>query len=366
MDDLDDTFIVMNGDVLTTLDFGDARSPPPRAAATRSRSRRTSARSRSTTACSTSDVGRSRVSRLRGEAGDRLGREHGHLRDGARGPRATSRRAATSTSRTSSRALLEDGRAGRRLPPRRPVVRHRPSRGLRARRRRMEPERTRERKRKRKRQRQRNGHALCKAERQRPQPHTRQERTSKSCPTELSAHSNPTREKKALITGGAGFIGSHLAELLLARLGGLRARRRLDRSLENVAHLRENPHFHLVVESVLSPSVVNELVHKCDVVYHLAAAVGVRLIVEQPVHTLMTNIRGTETCSSTARASASGSWSRRRRRSTATTARRSRSTRTARRIYGPTTARALGLRRLEGDRRVPRARLPRRARASTA
>src|SRR4029453_14417479 len=65
-------------------------------------------------------------------------------------------------------------------------------------------------------------------------------------------------------------------------------------SLENIEHLRERPEFHLVVDSVLSPSVVNELVHKCDVVYHLAAAVGVRLIVEHPVRTMVTNVQGTE------------------------------------------------------------------------
>jgi UDP-glucose 4-epimerase len=106
----------------------------------------------------------------------------------------------------------------------------------------------------------------------------------------------PTREKKALITGGAGFIGSHLAELLLGEGWEVYALDDVSTgSLENVAHLHENPHFHLVIESVLSPSVLSELVHKCDVVYHLAAAVGVRLIVEQPIHTLLTNIRGTET-----------------------------------------------------------------------
>jgi UDP-glucose 4-epimerase len=66
-------------------------------------------------------------------------------------------------------------------------------------------------------------------------------------------------------------------------------------AIQNVAHLRDRPDFHLVVDSVLSPAVVNELVYKCDVVYHLAAAVGVRLIVEQPVHTLVTNVQGTET-----------------------------------------------------------------------
>jgi UDP-glucose 4-epimerase len=106
----------------------------------------------------------------------------------------------------------------------------------------------------------------------------------------------PMHEKKALITGGAGFIGSHLAELLLDDGWEVYALDDVSTgSADNVAHLRENPHFHLVIESVLSPAVLSELVHKCDVVYHLAAAVGVRLIVEQPVHTLMTNIQGTET-----------------------------------------------------------------------
>ena len=65
-------------------------------------------------------------------------------------------------------------------------------------------------------------------------------------------------------------------------------------SERNVAHLRERRDFHLIVDSVLKSSVVNELVHRCDVVFHLAAAVGVRLIVEEPVHTLVTNIQGTE------------------------------------------------------------------------
>src|SRR5438876_8785921 len=105
-----------------------------------------------------------------------------------------------------------------------------------------------------------------------------------------------TNQRKALITGGAGFIGSHLSELLLA--GGWEVFVLDDvstGSLENVAHLRDRPDFHLVVASVLSPSVVSEVVHKCDVVYHLAAAVGVRLIVEQPVHTMVTNVQGTET-----------------------------------------------------------------------
>jgi UDP-glucose 4-epimerase len=101
---------------------------------------------------------------------------------------------------------------------------------------------------------------------------------------------------KALITGGAGFIGSHLAELLLDEGWEVYALDDVSTgSLENIAQLTDRRDFHLVVESVLSASVVSELVHKCDVVYHLAAAVGVRLIVEQPVHTMVTNVQGTET-----------------------------------------------------------------------
>ena len=98
-----------------------------------------------------------------------------------------------------------------------------------------------------------------------------------------------------LITGGAGFIGSHLAELLLEAGHEVFVLDDLSTGSErNVAHLRDRRDFHLVVDSVLKTSVVNELVHRCDVVFHLAAAVGVRLIVEEPVHTLVTNIQGTE------------------------------------------------------------------------
>jgi UDP-glucose 4-epimerase len=104
------------------------------------------------------------------------------------------------------------------------------------------------------------------------------------------------RRRKALVTGGAGFIGSHLSELLLADGWEVYALDDLSTgSLANVAHLVERRDYHLVIDSVLSPTVLNELVHKCDIVYHLAAAVGVRLIVEQPVHTLVTNVQGTET-----------------------------------------------------------------------
>ena len=100
---------------------------------------------------------------------------------------------------------------------------------------------------------------------------------------------------RALVTGGAGFIGSHLSELLLDEGWEVFALDDLSTGEEaNIFHLRERDGFHLVVDSVLSQSVVSELVHRCDVVYHLAAAVGVRLIVEQPGHTLLTNVQGAE------------------------------------------------------------------------
>jgi len=103
-------------------------------------------------------------------------------------------------------------------------------------------------------------------------------------------------QKSALITGGAGFIGSHLAERLLSDDWEVFALDDLSTGSErNVANLRGRRDFHLIVDSVLKSSVVNELVHRCDVVFHLAAAVGVRLIVEEPVRTLVTNIQGTET-----------------------------------------------------------------------
>ena len=100
---------------------------------------------------------------------------------------------------------------------------------------------------------------------------------------------------KALITGGAGFVGSHLAEALLARGDEVFALDNLSTgSIENIEHLKGHPRFHYAIESVMNEPVVAELVDRVDVVFHLAAAVGVRLIVESPVNTIETNVHGTE------------------------------------------------------------------------
>jgi UDP-glucose 4-epimerase len=100
---------------------------------------------------------------------------------------------------------------------------------------------------------------------------------------------------RALITGGAGFIGSHLGEALLARGDEVFVLDDLSTgSLENLRPLRKHPRFHYTIDSVRNEAVVAELVEPCDVVFHLAAAVGVKLIVESPVRTIETNVHGTE------------------------------------------------------------------------
>lgn len=100
---------------------------------------------------------------------------------------------------------------------------------------------------------------------------------------------------KALITGGAGFIGSHLAEALLNRGYEVKVVDDLSTgSIENIEHLKDHPRFSYVLDTVLNRSLMLELIDGADVVFHLAAAVGVRLIVEQPVHTIETNIKSTE------------------------------------------------------------------------
>ncbi len=107
--------------------------------------------------------------------------------------------------------------------------------------------------------------------------------------------------KTALVTGGAGFIGSHLCELLLSAghkvivVDDLSTGRLL-----NIEHLYSNLNFKFIQGSVCDENLMREVIACCDCIYHLAAAVGVNLIVEKPVHTIETNIHGTEVVLSTA------------------------------------------------------------------
>lgn len=98
-----------------------------------------------------------------------------------------------------------------------------------------------------------------------------------------------------LITGGAGFIGSHLAEALLSRGDHVFILDDLSTgSVENIRHLKTQKNFHYFFDSITNKHLLAELVDEADVVFHLAAAVGVRLIVESPVRTLETNVHGTQ------------------------------------------------------------------------
>jgi len=107
--------------------------------------------------------------------------------------------------------------------------------------------------------------------------------------------SSKGRQLRALITGGAGFIGSHLSEALLAAGHDVLVLDDLSTgSITNIAHLKTRRGFEYSIESVNNEPLLAELIDRSDVVFHLAAAVGVKLIVEQPVHTIENNVHGTE------------------------------------------------------------------------
>ena len=100
---------------------------------------------------------------------------------------------------------------------------------------------------------------------------------------------------RVLITGGAGFIGSHLSDAYLQRGDEVFIVDDLSTgSIDNIRHLKDNPRFHYTIDNVHNTQVTAELVDQCDVIFHLAAAVGVKLIVESPVRTIETNVHGTE------------------------------------------------------------------------
>jgi UDP-glucose 4-epimerase len=106
----------------------------------------------------------------------------------------------------------------------------------------------------------------------------------------------------ALITGGAGFIGSHLAEKLLAEGDQVTIIDNLSTGrFENIAHLEGNPCFRYAIEDIRSAAVMDRLVSECDLIYHLAAAVGVFAIVHSPIDTIEINVGGTEVVLKTAR-----------------------------------------------------------------
>jgi len=106
---------------------------------------------------------------------------------------------------------------------------------------------------------------------------------------------NTSMKRKVLITGGAGFIGSHLAEILLEKGGQVTIVDNLSTgSMDNITHLLHRSSFHYVIDSIMNEGLMSWLIKECDEIYHLAAAVGVKLIVDKPIEVIFTNIIGTE------------------------------------------------------------------------
>ncbi len=106
---------------------------------------------------------------------------------------------------------------------------------------------------------------------------------------------NSVHSRHILITGGAGFIGSHLAEALLSADHRVTVVDDLSTGrFQNIEHLVEHPKFRFAIDTITNQVVMDRLVSECDLIFHLAAAVGVRLIVERPVHTIETNVMATE------------------------------------------------------------------------
>jgi UDP-glucose 4-epimerase len=98
-----------------------------------------------------------------------------------------------------------------------------------------------------------------------------------------------------LITGGAGFIGSHLAEELLCRGEVVTVIDNLSTgSMDNIAHLKKNPNFSCHIDTIMNGKLMKRLISECDIVYHMAAAVGVKYIIDNPLESIHTNVKGTE------------------------------------------------------------------------